>query len=141
MPFRFLEEVAIADAAFEAWGHTVEEVFCEAARALMEIVVDARTVQKKEERIINLEREDLEKLLYAFLSEIIFLKDTEDILFSDFRVSIKREDACLLQAWLYGEHIDRKKHALRSDVKAVTYYLFSVKQEKEGWKATVVIDL
>jgi len=141
MPFRFLEEVAIADAAFEVSATTIEELFCEAARALMEIIVDTNGVEKKEERIVNIEREDLESLLYAFLSEIIFLKDTESMLFGDFASEIKRDQAFHLTSRLYGEPIDKRKHNLRGDIKAVTYYLFSLRQEKEGWKATVVVDM
>jgi SHS2 domain-containing protein len=141
MPFRFLENVAIADAAYEAWGDTIEELFSEAARAMMEIVVDTETVGTEEERVFKLEREDVETLLYAFLSEIIFLKDTEDMLFSDFKVHIEGDHPFLLTARLYGEPLHRETHSLRSDIKAVTYYLFSVKQERGGWRATVVIDI
>jgi len=141
MPFRFLENVAIADAAYEAWGDTIEELFSEAARAMMEIVVDTKTVDTEEERVFKLEREDVETLLYAFLSEIIFLKDTEDMLFGDFKVHIEGDRPFLLEARLYGDKIHRKTRSLRSDIKAVTYYLFSVKQERGGWRATVVIDI
>lgn len=141
MPFRFLENVAIADAAYEAWGDTIEELFSEAARAMMEIVVDTKTVDTEEERVFKLEREDVETLLYAFLSEIIFLKDTEDMLFGDFRVNIEGDHPFLLEARLYGDKIHRETRSLRSDIKAVTYYLFSVKQERGVWRATVVIDI
>lgn len=141
MPFLFLENVAIADAAYEAWGKTLEELFSEAARAMMEIVVDTKTVDTKEERSVELEREDVEELLYAFLSEIIFLKDTEDMLFSDFEVHIEGDHPFLLRARLHGEKIRRDTRSLRSDIKAVTYYLFSVKRECGEWRATVVIDI
>jgi SHS2 domain-containing protein len=40
-----------------------------------------------------------------------------------------------------GEEIDRQKHELSVDVKAVTLYRFGVVETEGGWKATVVLDL
>ena len=34
--FRFLEDIALADLAFEAWGESPSELFASAAEALME---------------------------------------------------------------------------------------------------------
>ena len=47
-----------------------------------------------------------------------------------------------LVASVRGEPIDPKRHALRADVKAVTYHQFEVVQtETGGWKARVVVDI
>jgi SHS2 domain-containing protein len=47
-----------------------------------------------------------------------------------------------LVATVRGEPIDPKRHALRADVKAVTYHQFEVIQtETGGWKARVVVDI
>ncbi len=42
MPYKFLEDIATADAAFEALGSTPEELFTEAALATFEVMVDTK---------------------------------------------------------------------------------------------------
>ena len=39
MPFRFQDEIATADVAFEAWGETQEELFISGAAALLRTMV------------------------------------------------------------------------------------------------------
>jgi SHS2 domain-containing protein len=40
-----------------------------------------------------------------------------------------------------GEAINRERHRLRNDAKAVTMHMFGVKREGGLWKATVVLDI
>ncbi len=142
MPFRWLEDVAIADIAFEATGRTLEEIFEQAALALEDAMVDFGTVKEKVEKKIEISGDRIEMLLYDFLSELIFLKDAEGLLFKGFRIKIEAaKGKYYLEALSKGEKIDRKSHGLRNDVKAVTMHMFEVRQEKEGWKATVVLDI
>ena len=44
MPYRFLEDIATGDAAFEAEGRTLEELFVEAAVTTFEVMVDTKAV-------------------------------------------------------------------------------------------------
>jgi len=46
-----------------------------------------------------------------------------------------------LKAKAKGEPIDRERHGLRNDVKAVTMHMFGVKHEGARWRATVVLDI
>jgi hypothetical protein len=41
MPYRFLEDIATADIAFEARGETLEEVFTAAAEATMNVMIES----------------------------------------------------------------------------------------------------
>ena len=40
MPYEFLDDIAIADIAFTAWGPTLEETFVAAADAVVSAMVD-----------------------------------------------------------------------------------------------------
>jgi len=40
-----------------------------------------------------------------------------------------------------GEEIDRGRHRLVVDVKAVTLFNLRVERDDKGWKATVVLDI
>jgi SHS2 domain-containing protein len=139
MPHRFLPDVALADVAFEADSASVKGLFESSARALTDIMVDRKTLHPRVKKEIHLEAPDLDRLLYDFLTELIVLKDVESLLFKTIYVKIRGERA--LSALLMGERINRKRHRLRNDVKAVTLHMFGVRHEGERWKATVVLDI
>ncbi len=141
MPYRYLEELSSADAAFEATGRTLEELFSDAAIATFEVMADTNTVKQLLTREIKLENESVDGLLIDWLSELVFLKDTETVLFSVFDVNIRKNDIYILEAVAKGEKIDREKHSLRSDVKAVTYHMFEVTKTGDNWTARVVLDI
>ncbi|WP_143713864.1 archease [Candidatus Chrysopegis kryptomonas] len=138
MPFKFNEDIAIADVAVEVWANTIEELFCDSALALSEVMVDTKTVEPRIEKEINLSSNSLDMLLYDFLSEIVYFKDAQSLLFSKFEVKI---DNLSLNAKLWGEEINREKHALRIDVKAVTLYRFDLRNENGIWRAEFVLDI
>lgn len=152
--FKFLPDVALADIAFEAHGATAEEAIAEAGRALLDMLAEPATVKPKKKYPIALKAKSLDLLLYDFLSEIIYLKDTDAAVFHDLSLKVtaaRRRSADLrkgssgpftLKATLRGEPIDRKRHELRNDAKAVTMHLFELTQlSAREWKAVVVIDI
>ncbi len=141
MKYRFLEDTAIAESAFEAFGKTDAELFENAACALFEIMADTKKIQPHTKVEIQLAAESLEELLYLWLSELVFVKDAQEIVFGKFEAQIKKEKEFLLNAKCFGEYIKYPDERLRNDVKAVTKHLFAVKKEKGKFKATVVIDI
>ena len=78
MPYRYLEDIATADIAFEAWGGTVEEMFKAAAEATMNVMVeDLDTIASEKQKALSVEDEAIDLLLFQFLQELIFYKDAE----------------------------------------------------------------
>lgn len=148
MPFKYKENVAIADVAFEATGKTLNELFEACALAATDVMVDPKTVSADAKKDIIMESEKLDNLLFDFLAEIIFLKDAEMLLFSKYYVKIEEkkngsegEIKYSLHCQALGEIINPEKHKLRADVKAVTYHMFELKKAKTGWKAFIVLDI
>jgi SHS2 domain-containing protein len=117
MPFELLEHEA--DVGVKAWGRTWSEAFTDAARGLFEISVDTKTVEPREERIVELSADSMESLFLDFLNELILLRDTEWMLFSKFKVVVD-EKSRSLKATAWGEKIDQKKHKTRVEAKAAT---------------------
>jgi len=144
MSFRYLPDVALADVAFEAESSSVGGLFETSAKALTDIMVDPKTLRSEsratETKSINIVSNDVDTLLYDFLTELIILKDVESLLFGYVKVDVAA-DGRSLKAILKGEPIDRKRHSLRNDVKAVTMHMFGVRNEDGLWKATVVLDI
>ena len=125
--YKFLDHTA--DTMFEAHGDTVEELFENCALATEEIMVDLKTLDTKEHYEILLESDSLENLLYDFLSELIFVKDTEGLLFNKFNVVIHHKNKKYeLFAKCEGDFINRTKHELGDDAKAITMHeLFHIR--------------
>ena len=140
--YKILEDVAIADIAIEAYGKNLNELFENTALAIFEESADLKKVDNKENKIIKIKANNVEDLLFDFLSEILFLKDKDSFLFKKSVVKIKDTNGKFsLDSELFGEKIDREKHELRNDIKAITLHMFKVEKTKQGYKAVVVVDV
>ena len=143
MAYRYLDEIATADAAFEAWGASLEEMFVSAGDATLNVMVrDLASIESKERREISLKEIEIDILLFELLQEIIFYKDAQSLLLRIGKIQISRlDDHWTLTAECYGEEIDRSRHELAVDVKAVTLHHFHVGPSEDGWKARVILDI
>ena len=143
MPFRYREDIATADIAFEAWGATREELFVASAEALLDtMVADAADVGSSEEFSLHLENRELDLLLYGFLAELVYYKDARRLLLQAGELTFSEHGGMLiLDAVVCGERIDPARHRLRVDVKAVTLHRLQVACEDGLWRATVVLDI
>jgi len=136
MKFEFLEHTA--DLRFRAWGGSLDECFENSARAMWSAVIRQDTVSAETENKIDLEADSVEVLLHDFLSELLFLFETEGLVFKDFDVSIQDKG---LSAVAKGEKFDPKKHKIETEIKAVTYHEMLIKEERGEWSATVLCDI
>ncbi len=138
--YRLLPDIALADVAFRASADSPSSLFQSCAGALTDIMVDRRTLRTTLHKKISVRAESTDGLLYDFLTELIIMKDVDSLLFKSFDVQLSKKGKSLT-CELGGETIDRERHSLRNDVKAVTMYMFGVKREKGRWTATVVLDI
>jgi SHS2 domain-containing protein len=142
MPFKFIDDVATADCAVEIKAETLSGIFVDAAKSLTARMIDPATVRPEQSWKIELSEENLRSLLYAWLSELVFIRDSENVLLSDFEVSsLKTDGECSLSAVARGEKIDHGRHDIVVEVKAVTMHMFNIEKEGNIWKAFVVYDL
>jgi SHS2 domain-containing protein len=136
-PFRILEHTA--DIGFEAFGRSREEVFANAARALLSIIVDLDSVEPTQEVGIERAAPDAPSLLVDWLSEILYLYDAEGWLLSKFRFD--RLEETKLAARARGEKFHPGRHKVNLLVKAVTYHQLVLEETPEGWRAQVYVDI
>jgi SHS2 domain-containing protein len=139
--FKFLDHLAIADVAFQAEGKTLEELFSTCALATFEVMVDTKEVKPQEEIDLEIKAQNLEGLLFNFISELIFLKDAKRMVFSKFAIRISKNQEYHLTGKIFGEEIDQIKHKVKTDVKAITYHRLIVKQLKSKWIAQAILDI
>jgi SHS2 domain-containing protein len=140
--FRFLDDVATADLAFEASGDSLEEVFHAATDALMDAMADPRSVGATWSKTIQREDEDPAALLFDWLSDVVYWKDASGVVFSRAELALQpRKGGWHLTAILTGEPVNYATQQLRADVKGVTKHLYRVQEEKGHWTACVVLDV
>jgi len=141
IPFEYLEHTA--DVKFRAYGTTPEQMLSNAAAALFAAMIPPEQINVEESWQVELEAEDLEDLAYQWLSEIVFLFETESAVFSRFHVALEKvEDGrgWRLRAEIGGERMDRERHSFLAEVKAVTRHKFAIKKN-ELWCIQVVLDV
>ena len=140
MGYEFLEHTA--DIYVSAWGDSLEEAFANAARATMDVITDTGKVEPEKEVEVALEAGDLERLLYLWLEEVIFMVDAEGMLFSGFQVSeVTGGEELRLYATLKGEEFDPTRHEQRQAVKAATYHMMEITEEDDRHVLKFVLDV
>jgi len=136
-PFRILEHTA--DIGFEAFGATREEVFANAARALFHVIVELDSVEPRKAVNLRVEGADPPSLLVNWLSELLYLQDTEGWLFREFTINSLSDKS--LAAAARGEKADPGRHQLKLLVKAITYHQLALEPTATGWRAQVYVDI
>jgi len=125
-----------ADVAVKGYGRDLNEMFANAALGMFNVMTDTSAVKSVGEYRVEVESTDLEGLLVDWLTELLYLFDTQDVLLRGFDVSI---DGNKLTATVRGEKLDRERHPLKSDVKAATYHMLEINEE-EGY-VVVLLDI
>jgi SHS2 domain-containing protein len=138
--YKFIDHTA--DILFEAVGNTLPELFEQCAIALEDTQVDIKLIKPRESIEITGSNKDIERLLFDFLDDLLFYKDSKLLIFSKFDLDIKKDNQnYVLTCQASGEKLDHKKHDPKVDVKAITMHLFEVKEIKDGWQARVLVDI
>ncbi|MDY0167332.1 MAG: archease [Thermoguttaceae bacterium] len=128
-----------ADLGLRIRAATLEELFAEAGLALTAALAGRLdSIRPAEPRSINLEAADPADLLHDWLSELLYLFDTERMLFSRFEVSLP---SGRLTATAWGETADPARHDIALEIKAITYHGLKLGPTPDGWLAEVIVDL
>jgi len=142
MKFKILDDLAMADSAFEAYGKNYGELLENAALALFEVMVNTSKVEAVDEFEIEIKGKDEAGLVFDYLSELVFLKDKEGVVLGKFEVEVNEEAGeKKVKVRVWGEEVDFKKHEFKVDVKAVTMHKLVVEKNKDGYVARVVVDV
>ena len=136
--FKFLD-ITTADVAFEAYGKDLDELFANSALAMFEVMINTKQVEKKIGKNVKVRGNDLQSLMFNWLNELLVFVDSENLVFSGFKVEIKKEKFTLSAA-CKGEKIDSKRHEIRTLVKAATYHQMKIEKNKI-WKSRVILDI
>jgi SHS2 domain-containing protein len=136
--FEIIEHTA--DAGIVARGATLADAFAAAAEGMYALMVDVGAVRETEARDVTAAGADACRLLEHWLLELLFLTETERLVFRRFEVDIA-QDGASLRARAFGERLDPERHAVSAAVKGVTRHLTEVTPEDGGVRVRVLFDL
>lgn len=118
-----------ADIGFKAYGNTLNEAFENAGLAIFNIISDTSNVDSGVVKSFEITSEDEVSLLYDYLEELLFCHEVDFMLFSEFKVDIKKVgDGFGLNATIRGEAIDWDKHERKTEIKAITFHMMDVRK-------------
>jgi len=106
-----------ADIALEIWAPSPEELFEEAAQALVEIMTEGAVVSSDGERMIELECLDPEDRLVCWLNEVIFLAVNSGFVLES--AELRLEGETRLSAKIRGAE---SEELVTAELKSVTYH-------------------
>lgn len=143
MSYRYLEDFATADIAFEARAEDLNGLFLSSADATMNVMIEnLDSIRPVTLRTIRIENTAIDMLLFDLLQELIYYKDAEQLLLRARSVDIREEQgAFFLTAVTEGEKLNPERHQQRADVKAVTLHQFVVHKIDGGWRSLVILDV
>jgi SHS2 domain-containing protein len=131
-----------ADVGLRVTGSDLNDLFRTAAGGVFDYIVanrgDVRAASREE---VALAADDTAELLVAWLNELIFRSETRHAVYNEFDVSVA-PDGRSLCAHIGGEPIDRDRHVLDHEVKAVTRHALGLTRgDSGGWTAEVILDI
>ncbi len=130
-----------ADVGLRITGDDLDDLFRTAAEGLFDYIVANRNVVRSvETETVTLQADNLADLLVAWLNELIFRCETRHWLYTTFDVHVN-ENAPSLEATIGGEPIDRDRHDLDHEVKAVTHHGLTLERHGDGWKSELILDI
>jgi SHS2 domain-containing protein len=128
-----------ADLGLRVRARDLDELFAEAARALFSTIVeDLNTVEPRRKIDVHLPGDERDYLLFDWLKELLFHFDSEHLLFGKFEVHVANDG---LSGAAWGEPLDRSRHVLEHEVKAITYHGLHIEQTADGWLTEVIVDI
>ena len=137
MPYKTFDHTA--DIGIRVRAAELNELFADAARGLFAAIVanldDVLPVQQISFRVSG---DRLDDLLFDWLAELLYTFDTRRLVFSDFHAEVVNNG---LTATARGEPMDRSRHEMDMEVKAITYHGLKVERQGDGWLAEFIVDI
>jgi len=132
--FGFTEIEHTADWALKVWAPDLALLFAQAAEGMYWLMEVGLNPGPRIERVVEVEGADAESRLVNFLSELLYLSESERVGFDRFEVTIQADH---LRAVAYGAPIAVRK----KEIKAVTYHNLAILRSDDRYMVTIVFDV
>lgn len=126
-----------ADVGIRAWGPTLDAAFEEAALGLVGNMVDLAAAREVGEARLEVEAENVERLLFRFLDELLDLVQSRLWVVARVRIALQGETR--LTATLWGEAFEKARHGHLHEIKAITFHDLAVTRAPA--EVRVIVDI
>jgi SHS2 domain-containing protein len=127
-----------ADIGIRGCGHTVAQAFEQAALALTGVITGNPVRTTIGPFTVHCQAPDYCILLADWLNALIYEMAVRHMLFARFDIAISDH---VLDASIWGEHIEVSRHQPSVEIKGATYTGISVERENELWVASCIVDV
>jgi SHS2 domain-containing protein len=137
------EEIShTADWSARVWAEDLPSLFAESARAMNTLSGTVTGKGTRVKRRFESDGLDAESLLVAFLSELTYYQEQENLTFDTFEVEVEEPALSLskgqrLKVEMEGAQIVSVDKA----IKAVTYHNLNIRRTDHGFETTIVFDV
>lgn len=128
-----------ADLGVEIKGTSLINLFENASRTLMYLILGAAKAGKTQKKKISIDGDDLADLMVRYLSEILYLFEVEKLVVDS--IYIPTLSPKQLEGSLTLFPFDPETHEILTEIKAVTYHQIEVNDRNGLWTARVIFDL
>lgn len=140
--FEINDKLSVTDIGIDISGDCLEDLFIAGAEGMFEVLLENRSIGDTLEKTIELNSNSIDELLVDWLSELLYLFDTDELISTNIEMSISQKPAGF---YLTGQVKFRKFNAeidvAKNEIKAVTYYKLSIKREGDIYSTPVIFDL
>ncbi len=123
-----------ADWQIRVWARSLPALFTEAARGMNALSGAKPDTGPRVKRKFKAEDQDIESLLVAFLSELVWAAEQEKLVFDAFQVDLK---GTKLKVKMSGSHI----LSLNKPIKAVTFHNIQIRKMGTEFQVEIVFDV
>jgi SHS2 domain-containing protein len=134
----------ISDVYVHVSSDSLSGIFEDAAKATYEVMLDTSAVKEKTTLDSTIKADDLEQLLYMWVDYLLYIFDAKSFAMARAKVKVSKTKGSApisLSAKIYGEDYDPSLHGQKVGVKAMTYSLMRIIQERGRWEAYFVLDI
>ncbi len=129
------EEIShTADWSVRVWAPDLPSLFTEAALAMNSLAGTTSETGPRLKRTYESEAQDAESLLVAFLSELVYYQEQENLAFDTFDLRVAGQ-------WLKVEMEGAPIASVDKAIKAVTYHNLKIEKTAKGLETTIVFDV
>ena len=129
------EEIShTADWSVRVWAQDLPSLFAESARAMNALAGTVTGQSPRAKREFMSEGPDVESLLVAFLSELVYYQEQENLAFDTFYIWMSDQKISVTMEGTQITSVDKA-------IKAVTYHNLKVEETARGVEVVIVFDV
>jgi len=131
-----------ADIGLSVSAPSLPSLFATAATALFDLLIESEPTPAEPpltQRTLTIRADDSTDLLVRWLAELLYLHETEQLIFRQLTVTDQSEQRLVgIVSW---EVFDDAYHRVRREIKGITYHQACVEKTSTGWQARLVLDV